>query len=120
MEWVAVVPEREIPPGTRHVSAVRDVEILLVNHQGQIYALDNRCPHMEARLEKGEITPDGAIVCPRHRSVFDLKTGVVLDWAPWPPVVGRALGAIRQERPVRVYPTKVEDGTVLVGIEDSG
>ncbi|MGD8996619.1 MAG: nitrite reductase (NAD(P)H) small subunit, partial [Anaerolineae bacterium] len=62
----------------------------------------------------------GLIVCPRHHSVFDLETGAVQEWAPWPPVVGRALGAIYQENTLPVYPTKVENGRIWVGIEESG
>lgn len=82
--------------------------------------MGSRCPHMGANMQNGEVTAEGAIVCPRHHSVFDLTTGAVEDWVPWPPVVGRALGAVSQERALPVYPTKVEEGSIWVAIEDSG
>ena len=51
-------------------------------------------------------------------SVFDLETGAVQEWVPWPPVAGRALAAIARENGLPVYPTKVENGSIWVGIED--
>lgn len=56
-------------------------------------------------------------MCPPHDSVFDLETGSVKDWVPWPPVVGRALGAISQQSALPVDPTKIDDAGTWVGIE---
>lgn len=75
---------------------------------------------MRAKMEKGEVTDEGGIVCPRHHSVFDLETGAVEEWVTWPPIVGRALGAISQENALPVFPTKVEDGNIWVGVEETG
>jgi nitrite reductase/ring-hydroxylating ferredoxin subunit len=81
--------------------------------------MDNKCPHMGAALEQGKVTEDGTLVCPRHRSEFDLRTGEVKKWAPWPPAVGRVLGSISRERPLPVYPTRIDQGSIWVGTEDS-
>jgi nitrite reductase/ring-hydroxylating ferredoxin subunit len=40
-------------------------DIFIVWHWGQLYALENRCGHMDAALHCGEYT-DGLIVCPLH------------------------------------------------------
>jgi nitrite reductase/ring-hydroxylating ferredoxin subunit len=119
MNWIEVLSNADLPPGTRRVSNVAGRQVLLINREGEIHAVGSRCPHMQARLVNGEVTEDGVIVCPRHHSVFELETGAVQEWAPWPPVVGRALGAIYQENALPVYPTKVENGSIWVGIEDS-
>ncbi len=58
--------------------------ILLLNHENQLYAVDNICPHLKMPLKNGKITESGAIVCGFHRSAFDLQTGEVKDWCPWP------------------------------------
>lgn len=92
--------------------------ILLLHHGGQIYAVDNTCPHMGAALEGGGVTEDGAIVCPRHHSAFDLQTGDVRDWAPWPPGVGRVLGAISREKALPVFPIRIEEGSIWIGLEE--
>jgi nitrite reductase/ring-hydroxylating ferredoxin subunit len=93
--------------------------VLLINREGEIHAVGNRCPHMQAKLINGEVTEEGVIVCPRHHSVFDLETGAVQEWVPWPPVVGRALAAISQENALAVFPTKIENGSIWVRIEES-
>lgn len=117
MNWNNVLSEADLPDGARRVLTIADQQVLLINHQGHIHAVGNRCPHMGAKMEKGDVTEDGAIVCPRHRSVFDLEDGTVREWVPWPPVVGRALGAVSQENALPVYPTKVEDGSIWVAEE---
>jgi nitrite reductase/ring-hydroxylating ferredoxin subunit len=116
MNWEAVLSEDDLPRGAKRVATVGGTEVLLVNHAGQIHAVANRCPHLQAKLVKGEVTEDGGIVCPRHHSVFDLLTGSVRDWVPWPPLVGRALGALSSEEVLTVYPTKVESGSIWVAI----
>ena len=116
MDWIRVLSEEDLPPGTRETVDVSGEEILLIHDRGEIHAVAGRCPHMGARLEKGEISADGTIICPRHRSEFDLATGGVEAWAPWPPVVGRALGAMSRQKDLPVYPTKVEDGAIWLGI----
>lgn len=116
MEWIAVVPEDELPDGERRVVEAHGRAILVLHDRGQIYAVDNTCPHMGAALEAGELTEDGIIICPRHHSAFDLRTGKVREWAPWPPGVGRILGVISREKPLPVFPTKVEEGTIWVGL----
>jgi nitrite reductase/ring-hydroxylating ferredoxin subunit len=119
MNWIEVLSKDDLPPGTRSVSNVAGKEVLLINHGGEIHAVGARCPHMRDDMKDGEVTENGFIVCPRHHSVFDLETGAVQEWVPWPPVVGRALGAISQEKPLPVYPTKVEQDSIWVGIEAS-
>jgi nitrite reductase/ring-hydroxylating ferredoxin subunit len=118
MHWTSVLSEADLPDGARRVVTVAGREILLINQAGKIQAVGNRCPHMKAKMQKGELTADGAIVCPRHHSVFDLESGTVREWVPWPPVVGRALGAIAQENALPVYATKVEDGSIWLGMEE--
>jgi nitrite reductase/ring-hydroxylating ferredoxin subunit len=117
VDWIDVLPDDELPDAQRRVVHVEGHPILLLRHHGQIYAVDNVCPHMGAALENGEVTEDATIVCPRHHSAFDLRTGEVKAWTPWPPGVGRLLGSVAREKPLRVYPTRVQDGSIWVSIE---
>ncbi|MGH2415500.1 MAG: Rieske (2Fe-2S) protein, partial [Microcystaceae cyanobacterium] len=104
-------------PGMREVVKVGNRNILLLNHEGQLYAVDNTCPHLNLPLKKGKITEDKAIVCPWHRSAFDLCTGNVKSWSSWPPGVGKALGMISPEKSLPVFPIRVENGSVWVDVE---
>ena len=67
------------------------------------YASDGRCTHERADLTKGFVI-DEVVECPLHQGRFDIRTG-------------RALGA-----PVcvdlRVYPVRIEDGAVMIGLLD--
>ena len=111
------LPESELPEGKRQVVNVPGRSLLLMRNAGEIYALDSACPHLRLPLQAGKTTEDGAIVCPWHHSAFDLHTGDVKAWSPWPPGVGRVLGAISRAKTLPVHPTKVEDGMIWVNSE---
>jgi nitrite reductase/ring-hydroxylating ferredoxin subunit len=119
MNWTNVLSESELPEGARRVVTADGRELLLIHREGKIHAVSNHCTHMRAKMEKGEVTDENTIVCPRHRSAFDLGSGAVEAWVPWPPVVGRALSAISQENALPVFPTKVEDGSIWVAVEET-
>ena len=55
--------------------------LVLVHHEGEIHALDNRCPHMGFPLDRGSVQ-DGILTCHWHHARFDLCTGGSFDlWA---------------------------------------
>ncbi len=118
MNWVKVLDESALPQDARVVVKVDRRAILLLHHDGQIYAMENACPHMKLSLQGGKITDDNAIVCPWHHSAFDLQTGDVKDWSPWPPGVGKMLAMVSKEKAMKVFPTRVEEGSIWIGLED--
>jgi nitrite reductase/ring-hydroxylating ferredoxin subunit len=118
MNWAKALPESELSEGERKVVKIDGHSILLVREQGQIHAIASACPHMRLPLKGGKIK-DSTITCPWHHSAFDLQTGDVKAWSPWPPAVGKMLGALRREHALPVFPTKVEDGAIWVGIEET-
>ena len=85
MAWTKVLAADALAVGAREVVKVgNNHKILLLNHENQLYAVDNTCPHLKMSLEKGKIE-NGAIVCPFHRSAFDLGNGEVKTWCPFHP-----------------------------------
>ena len=52
--------------------------VLVLLEQGQVYALDNRCPHMGFPLHRGTVK-DGILTCHWHHAKFDLAGGCTLD-----------------------------------------
>jgi len=49
--------------------------------QTDIFAVDNRCPHMGFPLDRGSVK-DGILTCHWHQARFDLKSGCTFDlWA---------------------------------------
>jgi 3-phenylpropionate/trans-cinnamate dioxygenase ferredoxin subunit len=72
--FVAVLDEKELVEGTMKLIRVESLPILLIKQSGQIFAIDNRCPHMACGFSGG--TLEGmVIICPCHDWRFDLKTG---------------------------------------------
>ena len=48
--------------------------IAVVYHDGKVYAVDNRCPHMGFPLDRGSVS-DGILTCHWHHARFDLSSG---------------------------------------------
>lgn len=79
----------------KKILIIDDYKILLVNHNGKIYAIDATCTHEDESLEDGYID-DECIECPKHGAKFDLKTGEV-----------RSLPAFK---PLKTYEIVLENG----------
>ena len=45
------------------------------NADGTLFALGRHCRHLRADLAGGSIDADGRLVCPWHRSAYDVTTG---------------------------------------------
>ena len=76
--FVPVLDENELQEGTMKLVSVEGSPVLLIKQFGQIFAIDNRCPHMGCGFSGG--TLDGTvIVCPCHDWRFDLRTGEYHD-----------------------------------------
>lgn len=74
--------------------------IALFKYGEQIYAIDNRCPHMGFPLDTGTVA-DGILTCHWHHARFDLTSGGTFDlWAD----------------DVRAFPVEVRDDEVWVDV----
>ena len=47
-------------------------------HRDQVFAVDNRCPHMGFPLSQGTVA-DGILTCHWHHAKFDLSGGCAFD-----------------------------------------
>jgi len=84
-EWVARLGD--VPAGM--LLAVRSAaghEICLVNHDGDVSAVQDRCTHQAFPLSVGELLPDGTIQCAWHGARFDGETGCVCEGPATEPV----------------------------------
>lgn len=119
MNWHKVALESEFLDNTRKVVSLGGRKVLVLRFKHEYLAVDNACPHLRFPLNLGTVTEDCGIICPFHHSAFDLKTGNVKEWSPWPPGLGRIFGAISREKALKVYAAKVEDGYVWVNPDAS-
>ena len=66
----------ELPPGASRIVEWEELEMGIFNCNGDLYAIEDRCSHDNGTLAEGELDQDECTVeCPRHGSLFDLRTG---------------------------------------------
>jgi nitrite reductase/ring-hydroxylating ferredoxin subunit len=116
MAFKPAVELSKLQQENRFVTLIDGKKILLIWHKEQVYAVESQCPHLKLPLTKGKITAEGSIICPFHKSEFNLSNGETKCWSPWPPVVGNLLGKIAKEKSLKVYPTQIENGHIFVEI----
>ena len=69
--------EEIIKAGTKVVSGQRN-PVAVFLHQGELFAVDNRCPHLGFPLHRGTLR-DGILTCHWHHARFDLRSGCTFD-----------------------------------------
>jgi 3-phenylpropionate/trans-cinnamate dioxygenase ferredoxin component len=73
---IEVCPVNDLRPGEMRLVDVEDLEIGVFNCGGSVYAIENRCSHDDGPLIDGVLYQETCTIeCPRHGSLFDLKTG---------------------------------------------
>lgn len=95
--WVRVCATSELLPGESKVAWDGDTPILVVNLDGDFFAVLDQCTHEDFELSAGTIE-DGQVECTLHGARFDLRTGEALCAPAYLPVAR--------------FPVKVEDGAV--------
>ena len=98
-DWINAVLVSDLPSGERTMVEVDDVNIVIVNLDGEFYAIEDICTHDGGEISGGCIV-DGNIECPRHGARFSIKTGEVTC----PPAY----------EPIDTFPVEVVDGMVRV------
>ncbi|HEY7396697.1 MAG TPA: Rieske 2Fe-2S domain-containing protein [Gaiellaceae bacterium] len=68
----------ELEAAGRLVVHVDRHAICLFADDGEVHAVDNRCPHMGFPLHRGTVC-DGILTCHWHHARFDLRTGGTFD-----------------------------------------
>jgi nitrite reductase (NADH) small subunit len=101
--WVRLTSPDNIPAREGRAVVLGGREIAVFNLGSRFLATVNQCPHKGGPLCDGIVTGT-SVVCPLHGWKIDLDTGGVER-----PAEGR-------NHCVETFPTRVEDGVVLVGI----
>ncbi len=69
-------------------------------HEGKVYGVDNRCPHMGFPLDKGSVN-EGILTCYWHYARFDIASGGTFD---------------QFADDVRAFPVEVRDDEIWVDV----
>jgi nitrite reductase/ring-hydroxylating ferredoxin subunit len=77
-KYLRVAKITDFPPNGMKLVKVDDLEILLICVEDEIYAFDNRCPHMGFSLFLGSLNGK-ILLCGFHYAEFDVTTGEPLN-----------------------------------------
>lgn len=82
MGFVKVATIDQISEGEMMNVKVGKQDFVLVNYQGEIYALQGYCTHEQGLLWEGKLE-DKTLTCPWHAAKFDITTGKVSERTRW-------------------------------------
>jgi nitrite reductase (NADH) small subunit len=105
--WFKAAKVSDFPENGGACVRYQDQQIAVFNftRRREWYACQNMCPHkMQMALSRGMIGShenEPKVACPFHKKTFSLATGECLN---------------ADEENIKVYPVKVEDGYVYIGI----
>lgn len=131
--WVNAGPLEAFPDGLAKEVRMRSQRIAIVRVGEEAYAFGALCSH--ARLPFGGFpgspikalpVRDECITCPFHGARFELASGKVVrepftsEWNNEHPFLGRLQAKLlffnKRAEDVQTYPTRVEDGEIIVGL----
>ena len=101
---IEVCPADELGEGQVRIVEADGMKIGVFNCGGELFAIEDRCSHDDGPLAEGGLDAEQCTVeCPRHGSLFDLRTGKP-----------KTLPAYT---PVDTFPVHVEDDTIRLEVE---
>ena len=57
----------------------KDIDVILINWRGRIYAYRNSCAHQGLPLTGGDVTKRGTLICPWHGFEYDIVSGECIN-----------------------------------------
>lgn len=100
---IPVCPVAELLPGDRRIIEHDGEFLAVINCDGQLFGIEDRCSHDDGPLAEGDIDQTECTVeCPRHGSLFDLRTGKP-----------KTLPAYQ---PVKTFPVEIIDDTITLEV----
>ena len=102
--WSEVAVAADAAEAEIHGAVVGELALGLVRDAERWFAFEDQCTHARCSFSDDGEVADGVLICNCHGAEFDLATGqVLLEPA---------------EEPLAVFDVRVEDGRVLVQVED--
>ena len=98
-QFYVVAAEQDLPDGSQMHVDLNGTEMLLIHHQGEVFAVDYYCSHEKLGMEGG-LVENFCLHCPHHSAGFDIRDGSVQSAPAW--------------EDINTYPVKVEDGLISI------
>jgi nitrite reductase/ring-hydroxylating ferredoxin subunit len=106
MVFEKVAETQEIAVGQMKAVKLGAEEVLVANVNGVYYAIGNVCTHQGGNLSKGTLQAN-IIICPKHKSQFDVTTGKVVS-GPKIPLMHPKI------KDANTYTVKVEATSIMI------
>jgi nitrite reductase/ring-hydroxylating ferredoxin subunit len=100
-QFERAIAAADLPPGQGREVAVGGKPLAIFNVGGVYYAISNTCLHRGGPLGQGFLEGQ-SVTCPWHSWTFDVTTGE---------------NVVNGELKVACYPTRIEEGQVLVMVQ---
>lgn len=100
-KFVKMAKLQDVLKSQMQVFNVEGLEILIVNVEGQLFAFENRCPHMGYPLFFGSVQDD-ILTCGFHKAKFNIRTGKSLMPATY--------------KSLRTFKIKIQNSALLVEV----
>src|SRR3989442_15422718 len=102
--FVRAADLKDVPEGAAKAVRVEGRSIALFQHQGNVYATDNQCPHMGYPLTRGRVR-NGVLTCDWHGWSYDMRGG------------GCFTGGCDD---LDTFPVDVRDGAIYIDVSSGG
>ncbi|MBP2029837.1 3-phenylpropionate/trans-cinnamate dioxygenase ferredoxin subunit [Methanohalophilus levihalophilus] len=99
--WTLAAQESELKDDRKAIS-LNGQNILLIRKDDEIFAVENRCIHMNCKFTRGELNGYN-LKCPCHDWEFDIRSGEM---------------TVASELKLAVYPAKIDSGTIYIEMGD--
>jgi nitrite reductase/ring-hydroxylating ferredoxin subunit len=100
-EYFKIAETKDVLKKQTQVFNVKGQEILVVNVEGALFAIENRCPHLGYPLFFGSLEGD-TLTCSFRSAKFNVKTG-------------KSLGRVTSE-PLKTFPVKIQNSSIFIEI----
>ena len=99
-EFLPVGRLEEVPENSGRLFSLLGREVAVFRVAGEVYAIDNACPHLGGPLVEGELKGK-LLTCPWHAWSFDLQTNKC---------------TLNPAATLKSFETRVESGVILVRV----
>ena len=100
-DFVTVGDASEVPEGEVKAFDVSGAEVAVARVDGELFGFSDICTHRHCNLSSGGELDDHTIECECHGSMFDIRTGEVVN----PPA----------EDPLETFQVQETDGQIQIG-----
>src|SRR5215208_6129176 len=100
--WVRICAVDQLPSDKTADVNINGQRLVMARCGDGVSIMQGFCTHMLFPLS-GSKVENCTLMCGLHRSKFDIQDGSVVEWSTFPPMVGKALAAIREKKALRTF-----------------